>query len=524
MSISIIQAGTDLQLINDAGAISAPLTLPTGVTLRTDVPPRFVVFGRYVVIVNTPSQPITVDTTGVVRLLAPAPPRLAPILSTAAGGTLTGTYSGVRYTFVTKDQFGNLISESGFSPPSNSAAPANQFLVASNLDISPDQISGRRLYRPTTDGAVLFQWVDLDGNVLTSVQDDLSDAGLSLVAAPILGSPQDLTLIAEFRDRLWGVSRLDIDDLRYTEPGLMYAWADDNVFPIPSVGSDSQGIKALMPRRESLGIGRQNQILALVGSDDDTFQIIKLSQNCGVISQESVSVYRDTAYFLWEDGVYTWDDSGINCISDGKVRSWFNNDDTFNRSMFQHSFGAVDPIRLKYRLFLYNAGSETELSWVEYDLVEKTWWGPHNTLAFDPSSVFTLLDTDLVPRPTFGGTDSNLYREQDERTDGLSSQIIFDVITKRYAMGEPDLDKYWGEMSVIGKEQDAGFVDIKLDVGELDNNSNFDPIWDMTFPRQRLQRVGTGKHAQIEFVNDEIDQDVQLYGFEIDPVNILGRR
>jgi hypothetical protein len=524
MSLAVVQAGTNLQLINESGVVSAPLTLPTGITLRSDIPPRFVVFGRYVVLVNTPSQPLTIDATGVVRLLCPAPPRLAPILGTAAGGTLTGTYNGVRYTFITTDSFGNLITESDFSPPSGSQLVINQFLTVSGIDVSPDQISARRMYRPTTLGAVNFQWFDLDGNVLTSAQDDLADAGLSLVAAPILGTPPNLTLIAEFRDRLWGVDRIDIDDLRHTEVGLMYAWPADNVFPIPSVGSDDVGVRALMPRRESLGIGRQNQLLAITGSDDTNFQVVKLSQNCGVTSQESVAVYRDTAYFLWEDGVYTWNDEGINCISDGKVRSWFNTDDTFNRSMFGHAFGHVDPIRLKYRLFLYTTGSTTNINWIEYDLAEKTWWGPHATGAFTPSSVFNLLDSNLVPRPTIGGTDSNTYREQDTRTDGASTPIVLEIRTKRYDMEEPDLDKYWGEFSIIGKAQSAGFTQIDLDIGELNAETETDPVWDMTNSRQRIQRVGTGKHVEFEFKNDEVGQDVQLYGFEVDPVNILGRR
>lgn len=524
MAFSLIQSGTDLQRVSEAGVISAPLALPTGVVLRNDIPPRMVVFGRYVIVVNTPSQPLIVDAAGIVRLLCPQPPRLAPILSNAAGGTLTGTYSGVQYTFITTDGSNRLITESDFSPPSNSQAVAGEFLKASGLDVSPDQITGRRLYRPTTDGAVNFQWLDLNGNTLTTVQDDLSDAGLSLVSAPILGTPPDLTLIAEFRDRLWGVGRLDIDDLRHTEVGLMYAWPADNVFPVPSVGSDKLGVRALIPRRESLGIARQNQFLMLTGSDDTNFALARLSENLGVSSQETVSVYRDVAFFLWEDGVYMWSDNGIDCLSDGKVRSWFATDDTFNRSMFQYAFGAVDPIRFKYRLFLYVAGSTTELNWVEYDLIEKTWWGPHKTTAFTPTSIFTLLDGNLVPRPTFGSTDGNLFREQDTRTDGSLSPIEFDVVTKRYALDEPDLDKYWGELSVVGKAQDLGTTNINLSVGELNAGVTNTLEWDMTKPRQRLSRVGVGKHVEVEFTEAEIDQDVQLYGFEIDPVNLVGRR
>lgn len=525
MAISLIQAGTNLAFMNDDGVVSAPLTLPTGITLRADIAPRFVVFGRYAILVNTPSQPLIIDGAGVVRLLCPQAPRLGPILSASVGaGGLTGTYAGVRYTFITTDTYGNLITESDFSPPSNSVTIASKLLVASNLDISPDQVTGRRLYRPTTLGAVNFQWVDLDGNILTSVQDDLSDAGLSLVAAPILGTPPDLTLIAEFRDRLWGVGRLDIDDLRYTEVGLMYAWPQDNVFPIPSVGSDAVGVRALAPRRESLGIGRQNQLLMLTGTDDTNFAISKLSQNLGIISQESVAVYRDVAYFLWEDGVYQWSDAGITCVSDGKVRTWFATDAVFNRAMFQYAFATVDPIRFKYRLYLFVAGSTTDISWVEYDLIDQTWWGPHTTAAFTPTAAFTLLDGNLVPRPTVGSGDGNLFRDQTLRTDGLSTPIAVDIVTKRFALDEPDLDKYWGEMTVVGKSQLTGQVAVSLDVGDLDASTTNTLTWDMTNSRERLPRVGVGPHVQVEFTEAGIAQDMQLYGFEINPVNLLGRR
>lgn len=526
MSFNVIQAGSNLKLVSDAGVVSSALTLPSGVTLRTDVPFRATTFGRYVVAVNTPSQPLIIDATGTVRLLCPKPPRIAPVVSGAAGGTLSGTYGGIRVTFITNDSAGNLISESDFSPASNSVTIANQYLKATSIDTSPDAISGRRLYRPTTNGATLFQWVDLDGNVLTSIQDDLSDAGLSEVAAPFgqRGTPPDLTMIAEFRSRLFGVDRVDIDDLRHTEVGLMFAWPADNVFPIPSVGSDVKGIRALVPRREALGIGRTNQLLMLTGTDDTNFQVIKLSQNLGIISQESVAVYRDTAYFLWEDGVYQWGDDGLYCLSDGLVRSWFATDSYFNRSTFQYAFAHVDPIRNKYRLFLNPAGSTTTIRWVEYDLVTKKWWGPHLTSAMTPTSVFTLLDGNLVPRPTFGALDGNLYREQDTRTDGTNTAIAEDVILKRFDMELPDHDKYWGQITAVGKAQSGGTMSIGLSVGELNAATTSTESWDMTQNRQRLGRVGTGKHVQIELTNSQVAQDAEIYELDIDPVTILGRR
>ena len=544
MAFTVIQAGANLQMVNDSGVLSAILALPKGVTLRTDLPPRWTVFGGYVILVNTPSQPLTIDATGTVRLLCPRPPRLAPTTAsvTDSGPTpLSGTYNGIRYTFVTYDQFQNLISETDYSPPSTIATVlSSAALQVSNIDVSPDAVTGRRLYRPTTLGAVNFQWIDLDGNVLTQMQDDTPDAALSIVAAPINGTPPDLTLIAEFRNCLWGVDRQQIDDLVFTDVGRQYAWLPFNVFEVPSVGSDSLGIRGLMGRRESLGVGRQNQLKAITGTDTSNFQVQNLSQNCGVMAQESIAVYRDVAYFLWEDGVYSWSDAGITCISDGdvnttssgisavglhgRVRSWFATDDYFNRSRFQYAFGHVDPIRNKYRLFLNQAGSQTVVQWVEYDLNEHTWWGPHVTSQFSPTSVFTVLDGLLVQRPTFGGSDGSLYREQTLRTDGTIQPVVMDVILKRYDMEEPDIDKYWGQLSIIGKAQVTGTLSINIITGELNASTQFTISWDMTQARQRLSRMGVGKHLQLELVDGEVGQDVVVLGIEVSPVNVLGRR
>lgn len=539
MALSIVQAGTGLQLISDDGTVSAPLTLPTGVTLRADVPPRFFVFKRYVVLVNTPSQPLTIDATGTVRLLSPRAPRFAPTLSAQSTGTLSGVFRS-KYTFVVMDGLGNIISESDYSPVGGPTTLATQALRAASLDLSPDQISGRRLYRTTDNGAVYFQWVDLDGNTLTSVQDDLADAGLSLFAAPILGTPPRLTTIAEFRGRLFGVGDIDVDHLRYTEAGIQYAWPEDNIIEIPAVGSDSFGVVALVPRREALGVGRRNSLIQVTGSGVETFDadgnfltidfdVVILSKELGIESQESVKVYRDTAYFLWKDGVYSWNSEGIKCISDGddaggkSVRSWFTSGDFFNADMFPHAFAHIDGDTPKYRLFLASAGSSVINRWIEYNIQDGTWFGPHLTTLFTPTSAFNRQNDADKDTPVIGATDANLYTEQETRTDGLTTVITLDVVGKRHDLNEPDKDKYWGEISVIGKAQ-TGILTVTSRAGELNATRTISQQSDMAKSRQRLGRLGKGKHVQIEFVNAEVGVDVELYGYTIDPVNIIGRR
>lgn len=533
MALSIIQAGSALQLVDDTGVVST-LTLPTGVTLRDSVPPRWAVYGRYVVLTNTPSQPLTIDANGTVRLLTPRPPRLAPVLSGVTAGSLSGTYRS-KMTNVIFDDYGNVVAESDFSPISSSVTIASKFLRASNLDISQDSISGRRLYRTATDGAVYFQWVDLDGNVLTTVEDDLSDAGLSLVAAPTLGTPPRLTTIAEFRGRLFGTSDVNIDALRYTEAGLMYSWPTANSLAIPGGGSDKFGVVALAPRREALGVGRRNMLVQIVGSgaSDSSgqvdFDIVVLSRELGIESQESVKVFRDIAFFLWKDGVYSWSSDGIKCVSDGApdgkgaVRSWFTTDDFFNRERFPYAFAEIDPARPCYRLFLASAGSTTIDRWVEYDMKAGTWWGPHSTALFSPKSAFYRTNSANRVIPVIGGTTA-VYQEQTTRTDGSATGIAFDAIGKRHDFGDPDVDKYFGQISLHGEAQASGTLSVVTRMGALDATTTLTQSFDMTKTRERLGRLGTGKHAQVELTNSTAGVDVELFGYEIDPVHVLGRR
>lgn len=522
MAFTVIQAGSSLQFLDSDGALTT-LTLPSNVTLRTDVAPRWMTFENFVILVNTPTLPITIDATGTVRPLTPRAPAIAPIVSAGAAGALTGTYAGIRVTFVIKDVNGNLISESDFSPASNSVTISSQNLRVTGIPTSTETISARRIYRPTTGGTVLFPWLDVDGNTVTQVEDDLSDAGLSLLAAPTLGNPPRLTLIKEWRNLLWGVGDVNIDDLLFSEPARMYSWP--NSITVPGSGRDHFGIRSLMPRREALGVGRRDIIWQVTGETADDFRMVKLSENTGIESNESMVVYRDIVFWLWKDGVYQWDGNGIRNISDESgVSSWFNTNSYFNQDLFAQAFAVFDSQRLKYRLYLAAAGSNKVDRWVEYDLANKTWWGPHKTSAFRPTSAFVIADENDKVRAIAGSSSAFIWQEQDAHLDDLTFGIDFDVDTKFYDGATPDLEKYWGQPTFMGKAETSGLLLITPKVGPLNALAQGPIYYDMTRARQRLtHRFGVGQLLQLNMKHTKAGERVEIYGFQL-PHHIIGRR
>lgn len=530
MAFTIIQAGDELQLLNTEGEISN-LSLFTGANLSTSTVPRWVVYNGLVVLVNTPSTSLTIDPKGVVRPLTPKAPNLAPTTLAGDAGALTGTYY-VRFTYIIRDINGRLIAESDFSPVSNTSTIAAKQLKVTGLENSSESpVTGKRLYRTTTNGAVLFPWVEIDGNTITEVQDDLADVGLSLIAAPTLGAPPRLTLVSEWRNRLWGVGDIDRDNLRFSQADAMHSWPVTNGITIPGSGRDAFGIRALMPRREALGVGRRDCIWQITGDTPANFRAVKLSEILGVESNETVVNYRDTVWWLWKDGVYQWDANGLQNISDGKVKSWFCTDDYFNRGLFPFSFASFDPVRLKYRLFLASAESTSIDRWVEYDIRTGTWWGPHKTSAFTPTSAFYLIDDEDKIEAAIGSTSSFVWHDQAINADSTSTGIEFDILSKFYDGGQPDIEKVWGQISILGRPQDAGTITINGLTGYIDPETypggyDFTNLtYTMSNGRESLGRLGSGKLLQFGFNHTTAasNDGVELYGVEV-PFTFIGRR
>ncbi len=538
----IVQAGNTLQVLAAGGAVVQDITLPTGVTMVDTVRARFAVSARKLVVSNAVSKNIWIDPTDFSAfILAITGPTVKPTLAAGVAGILSGTYT-YWYTFVHKIG-GIVVDESPFSPLGTVGVVA-QKVNGSALQISADsQVTGRRVYRSTTNGAVPFFAFDIDDNTTTTFTDNLADASLSLVASDSTqanaqaGSDgaSKMRLLTAWKGRLFGVSDQAalVDHALYTEENKIWGWSLENDFPIDA-GEDKAGITGFLPRRDSLGIAKQNRLVKLIGSSNSDFQIIHVWENVGVIASDSIQIIRDTAYFLAADGVYSWDDNdGVKCLSRDKVDPWFTKDETFDRNRFPDAVGGWNPSTNCYELLLVPAGGDDLTVWVAVELTTGQWFGPHLTTAFTPTMRSLFRDDNAVLRPVMGGSDGYIYLQNrdggrdlpgpgNDETDAVA--ITADAMIAWLTQGNPDLTHFWGRLTLLSRLETNGQLTIIPTVGRLDSNPSTGQVFDLTLGRQIQDRLGVGPLATLRFLQDAVGEQFLAYGIEITNVSTRGRR
>ena len=533
MALLITQGSTTLYKVDTLTGTKTALTLPTGVTLSSTRRPRFAVLNQFVVVVNSPTRNICIDPEGNVRVLVPRAPSSPPAVA-ASGTGLTGSYE-IRQSFIVKDSIGTVIMESALSPPSLAFAASNQGLGITNIAVSEDSVSARRLYRNTASGDDFYFLQDVEGNVTTAVVNALSDAGLALLpvmSGQLQGPPGTLASsrlrnIVSWKNRLWGTGDDPdkVDSVVYTEDGLVYAWPNElTAYP---KGQDAEGIVAFAPRRDQLGLLKRNGVWQITGDSRLNFKVVQLNVEQGrggCIAAETVIVNNDRAYWLGKDGVYEWGPEGVKCISDEKVGPWFRGDAYFTRSRFANAFARYNARTTSYELHLAALGSSVEDRWVSFNTTNRQWYGPHKTALFTPSAAATAEDGNGLPITVVGGTDGILYTGNAANyRDGSATAIDFDCYGPFHFENAPDVDHFFGELSVLSGVESGGTLTVTPTVGRLNASAGTAISHDLTKGRERLRRLGTGAGCRLRFSQATVNQGVRIYGYEL-PTHELGRR
>lgn len=530
-----VQAGSQLQKIDPAGNITT-LTLPTDITIDATKRGRFAILNRKVVFVHAGSVSLAIDPyTDAVSTMSMSPPRTQPTLSATGSGALSGIYK-VRHTFGIKDLDGVLLVESGFGPESApSASLSSEQLLIQSLDISPDRSADdpsltvfRRVYRTLAGGSVYFKDFDTDGNNDTQFVTNTPDTAIELVPAPDdLGTPPGaipgtaLYLIAAWKGRLWSREApptSQVDYLRASALGKIYAWPASLIFPIPPVGESEFGITAFAPRRDEFGVFTRNSLHKMVGNDETDFRRITVVEGIGCVAPESVVVIHDVAYFLGTDGVYSWSNEGVKPLTWDDVHPWFTEDTVFNRSLFPFARAKYNPLLHTYELHLAAAGSSDIDRWISYDLRRKKWLGPHKTGAFTPAAVALINDSNDLDVPIIASEDGYLYKmNQSGSTDHTSTAIDFDVTTAWHSGNTPKVLKQFLKFLLHARTEAGGNLTITPTTtkGQFSESAQADITHALTAGISTHRRIGPGRLVQFRFRQNTAGHPVTIFGYEL---------
>lgn len=539
MSFLIAQGSATLYKMNLSTGVATTLTLPTGITLSTTRKPKFAVLNQWIVITNSPTKNLVIDPEGVVKVLVPEAPVNGPTTAAGSGSGLTGTYK-YRVSFIVKNSDGELLMESPLSPISVDLAVTATDIALSDLPLSNDDITGRRLYRSLSGGAIFFHLMDIDDNTTQTINDNLADASLGLLPAQSIdlrtppGTMPGIRLknIVEWKSRLWAVADdpVLVDTLFFTETNKVYAWTNSLI--AHPTGQETNGIVGLVPRRNNLGVVKKNGVWQVSGSSGSTgiattqINVSRLSVGKGGSSApDTVIVINDTAYWLGDDGVYEWSDDGIKSITDDSVAPWFQTDTYFNRSRFPNAFAKYNESRKSYDLHLSLAAGSTENRWVSFNLLSRKWYGPHLTSAFTPTHAAHLQDSNGLPIALVGGSDGVVYQANAAAfTDGASTAIDFDCYGPLHNESMPDFHKFWGRLVMETKIEASGTLSIIPYVGRLNAAAGTTLSHDLTTGRETLPRLGVGPMCRLRFRQNTNAVGTTIYGYEVTPISLLGRR
>lgn len=544
MAFLIAQAGNALYKVDLTTGVGTQLTLPSGIVLSTTKRPRFALLNQWMVVTNSPNRNIVVDPEGNVRVLVPKAPDQPLTMAAGLGTGLTGAYQ-YKYSYVVLSADGNLLMESPLSPASTPVTLSNTNASITDLETSLDVVSARRIYRTTGNGNVLFQLMDIDGNVSSSFIENTPDLTLSLLPAQTttLVSPPGtiagtrLKNIIEWKSRLFGVA--DDPDLVDTvfacETNQIYAWPNRIVcYP---TGEDLDGVIGFAKLKNSLGFLKRSGLWAISGSAGSTgialgnIMLNQISASdgspaAGCIAPETIVICKDKGYWLGPDGVYEWD--GVNPpinITNEKVAPWFKSDTYFNRSQFQNAFARYNAARHQYELHLASLGSPNIDQWVSFNLLTRQWYGPHLTGAFTPNCASGMIDENGLPVSVVGDQAGVIWTANSTLArDGASTAINMDCYGPFHAIDEPDREHHWGLLSMLTRIENGGTLTIRPYVGRLNASASPDISHDLTTGRQLLTRLGDGALCRLRFIENTVNQSATIYGYEIDPVFENGRR
>jgi hypothetical protein len=162
--------------------------------------------------------------------------------------------------------------------------------------------------------------------------------------------------------------------VRWSHPNNTTQWRANDWVDV-DVGDNSDGITGIVPFRDHLLVFKNRSIHAIYGYSPDTFQVVRVADDLGAVSQEAI--------VSTPIGVFFWDRKGGAYAYDGRTPRWIS--EPLHSAIVAGSINATS--------------TKTNLAWVNNRLWCNVWFvddiqpvgvlplfGPNRTLVFNPAS------------------------------------------------------------------------------------------------------------------------------------------
>lgn len=148
-----------------------------------------------------------------------------------------------------------------------------------------------------------------NGTAATTLTDSGSAAWQDSYASPTGTHMPRANLIATHLDRVWVAdvkegSTVYPNRIRFSHPGFAESWRELDYIDVTQGGS---GITALVPFGDQLLIFKKRAVFALLGYDEETFQLVPLTTEIGAVNAQCVAATEQGVFFFsWPDGLFVY--------------------------------------------------------------------------------------------------------------------------------------------------------------------------------------------------------------------------
>ncbi len=147
------------------------------------------------------------------------------------------------------------------------------------------------------------------GTTTTSLTASATGAWQDSYASPTGTHMPKANLVATHLDRLWVAdtnenSTAYPNRIRFSHPGFAESWRELDYIDVTGGGS---GITAIIPFGDQLLIFKKRAVYALMGYDEETFQLVPLTTEIGAVNAQCVAVTEQGVFFFsWPDGLFVY--------------------------------------------------------------------------------------------------------------------------------------------------------------------------------------------------------------------------